>query len=90
MCTKTVICHVWCLINYAICYDCSIPELHLDNAKGISTQQLEALVEELRTLARKKIGEVSFCGPGTLRSQFCFDKTFIGGQDATIVITHTD
>ena len=26
----------------------------------------------------------------TLRSQFCFDKTFIGGQDATIVITYTD
>ena len=23
----------------------------------------------------------------TLRSQFCFDKTFIGGQDVTIVIT---
>ena len=26
----------------------------------------------------------------TLRSQFCFDKTFIGGQDATIVINYTD
>ena len=26
----------------------------------------------------------------TLHSQFCFDKTFIGGQDATIVITYTD
>ena len=26
----------------------------------------------------------------TLRSQFCFDKTFIGGQDVTIVITYTD
>ena len=26
----------------------------------------------------------------TLRSQFCFDKTFIGGEDATIVITYTD
>ena len=26
----------------------------------------------------------------TLQSQFCFDKTFIGGQDATIVITYTD
>ena len=26
----------------------------------------------------------------TLRSQFCFDKTFIGGQNATIVITCTD
>ena len=26
----------------------------------------------------------------TLRSQFCFDKTFIGSQDATIVITYTD
>ena len=25
--------------------------------------------------------------PLTLRSQFCFDKTFIGSQDATIVIT---
>ena len=23
----------------------------------------------------------------TLQSQFCFDKTFIGSQDATIVIT---
>ena len=26
----------------------------------------------------------------TLQSQFCFDTTFIGGQDATIVITYTD
>ena len=26
----------------------------------------------------------------TLRSQFCFDKTFIGGQDATIVITYAN
>ena len=26
----------------------------------------------------------------TLRSQFCFDKIFIGVQDATIVITYTD
>ena len=26
----------------------------------------------------------------TLRNQFCFVKTFIGGLDATIVITYTD
>ena len=26
----------------------------------------------------------------TLRNQFCFDNTFIGGQDAKIVITYTD
>ena len=26
----------------------------------------------------------------TLLSHFCFVKTFIGGQDATIVVTYTD
>jgi len=53
--------------------------------------------QSLRRLVGRCVLKIGRCVPSiinirrlTLRSQFRFVKTFIGGQDATIVITYTD